>query len=357
MADWKVSAEEIELFPHPNADKLLIAKVGMYALVVGKDNGYKDGDIVIFAPKRSVLPDDLKGNYTNSETGQSYLVGHNHSRVSSVRLRGELSEGVTVPIPYVLEKLGIGSIPELTIGEDLSEHLGITLYESPVLGFGGCQRGAIGLPIPFGQYSRHDVEGFRINAGEFLDDEPVIVTEKLHGSQIAIIMNLDGEIFISSKGVMGRGNHLPKEEGNLYWRAAHNSGVLDILRAEFSGHFVQAYGELIPAQGAAWSYGTDAAKPTLRIFRLEIDHRRVAYDDDRRVPLSKIWVPFLWSGPFSIEKMIALAKGTETVSGKSLHIREGGVIEPAHPRNARKGWPLYIKTINPKFKESDEEPS
>lgn len=55
MADWKVSVEEVEIFEHPNADKMEIARVGMYGLVVGKGQ-YITGDKVIFVPKRSIIP-------------------------------------------------------------------------------------------------------------------------------------------------------------------------------------------------------------------------------------------------------------------------------------------------------------
>ena len=58
MADFKVSAERIELFDHPNAERLQVAKVGMFSLVVGKGQ-YQDGDVVVFAPKRAILPEEI----------------------------------------------------------------------------------------------------------------------------------------------------------------------------------------------------------------------------------------------------------------------------------------------------------
>ena len=36
MSNWKVSKEKIEIFTHPNADALLIGKVGSYQVVVQK---------------------------------------------------------------------------------------------------------------------------------------------------------------------------------------------------------------------------------------------------------------------------------------------------------------------------------
>ena len=59
MSQWKVSKEKIELFTHPNADALLIGKVGSYQVVVQKGL-YNDGDEVVFAPEKSVLTGDIK---------------------------------------------------------------------------------------------------------------------------------------------------------------------------------------------------------------------------------------------------------------------------------------------------------
>ncbi|MEZ4410275.1 MAG: hypothetical protein R3A52_27920 [Polyangiales bacterium] len=103
-----------------------IGKVGMYQVVVARSNGYRDGDLIVFAPVRAILPEDLRGEYTNADTGKSYLVGADHDRVGQVKLRGVLSEGVTLPPEYVTAKLGVRSLDELTPGEDLAPRLGIT---------------------------------------------------------------------------------------------------------------------------------------------------------------------------------------------------------------------------------------
>ncbi len=90
MAIWKVSVERIALFDHPNADRMQLGKVGMHQLVVARSNGYRDGDLVVFAPARAVLPPDLRGHYTNSDTGRSSLLGKDHDRVGQVTPPGAL---------------------------------------------------------------------------------------------------------------------------------------------------------------------------------------------------------------------------------------------------------------------------
>jgi hypothetical protein len=48
---------KIEVFVHPNADALMLGKVGSYQVVI--KGLYQTGD-VIFAPEKSVLTGDIK---------------------------------------------------------------------------------------------------------------------------------------------------------------------------------------------------------------------------------------------------------------------------------------------------------
>src|SRR5689334_18187949 len=119
MADWKVSREAIELFPHPDAEKLELGKVGQYQVVVGKGM-YKNGDSVIFAPDKSLLPDEI----ADKDDIRKYLSGSNKDRVKAIKLRGELSTGLILP-----DEERFKDIP---IGQDISEQLKIRKYEPPI---------------------------------------------------------------------------------------------------------------------------------------------------------------------------------------------------------------------------------
>lgn len=177
MADWKVSVEEVEIFEHPNADKMEIARVGMYGLVVGKGQ-YITGDKVIFVPKRSIIPPHFRDLFENAETGQTYLKG-GHT-VKSVRLRGELSEGVTIPFKRVRHILGVNSINDIPLEEDISEKLGIeefTMYVPP-------QFVGKWSTTTAETFSRHDCENIRLYVKEFEEGENIVVTEKIHGCKI-----------------------------------------------------------------------------------------------------------------------------------------------------------------------------
>lgn len=380
MADWRVSAERIEVFPHPDekVERLEVARVGLFPLVVNKANGYKDGDIVVFAPKRTILPEDLRGNFVNATSGESYL--KSGTTVKSCRMKGVLSEGVTIPLEYVEAKLRandeskefpdlVGKTLEDILEQDISEFLGMKEHVPEIVGkvvFGG-NLNKIMAPL----YSRHDCEGIHIFAGEFvghtytgeddgiLEDGSLYVTvaEKIHGSQINVICHNDGFVELSSKGMIGKGATLVRAENNVYWTAWDNSGLSEIVAQNFYGKQVQLIGEVVPVQKG---FGYGYTKPDIILFRVEIDGRRYSTWEvmnlDELEPLRKHWTPVLYEGPFDLEKIKAVCKGMETVSGKSLHIKEGGVVESKYARNSRKGhFPLYIKCINPKYKGEEDD--
>jgi RNA ligase (TIGR02306 family) len=353
MATWKVSAERIRLFPHPKADRLQLAKAGMFQLVVNTANGLSDGDMVIFAPKRSVLPPDLRGDYVNAQTGLSYLVGDDHDRVSSIRLRGELSEGATIRPEYVLQKLGIASLADLPLGTDLSERLGIQHYEYPI------------PPelVPYVTQQRadcptrtHDVELLGIYRDELAPGELVYGTEKVHGRQVNVLIERDGTRHITTKGLGEKGLELYPGVDCLYTAATHNSNLLNILADTWPGHTVQAFAEVVPSQ-KGFAYGQTT--PTLQVFRVLVDGSEQTILDvaSRSEVLQRLWVPVLYLGPYDEATLRPFATGKETVSGETRHIREGVVITPALPRPSHEGWNLALKIINPDFKGGDDDPA
>lgn len=361
MADWKVSVEEIEVFPHPNADRLEVARVGMFPLVVGKSNGYQTGQLVCLAPKRTVMPEDLRDEYRNTDTGESYL--KHGTTVKSATLRGVLSEGATVSLDYVQAKLDnnniTGEFPDLVgksikdiVSLDISGLLGMTEQTPDVkIVFGGDL-----TPVRATSYRKHDVESLHIFAKEFSPEEQVVVTEKLHGSQVNVIVHEDGYVELSSKGMIGHGAMLARSDTNVYWCAVVNSGILNTIGELFPGKFVQVMGEVIPIQ-KGFNYGQ--TEPTVRLFRAEVNGVRIPtseiVDQDIYKPLRSHWVPVLYRGVFDIKAIDQVCKGLETVSGKGLHIKEGGVLEPKEARNATLGWPLLVKVINPKYKGEDDD--
>ena len=342
MAIWKVSRERIELFPHPTADKLEIAKLGPNQAVVRKGQ-FKSGDVCIFIPAKSVLP---AGRMLDSV--KNYMKGKELNRVGIVYLRGQISSGL------IADTTLLPDVSDAPIGSDISTRLGITRY-IPVIP--ECLLGKC-VPMPYVPYIEHDVMELGIYSTSFIPNEEVVVTEKIHGSQGNWFLHKEEgapnwKQTISSKGNLDDSRCILFDEDNHFWKAAHNTQIFDILAAAFpKATCIQAIGEMFPCQKGGWTYG--ATKPTLKLFKLIVDEQ-VLNLDDLPIQIKAIWVPILYRGPFNLENINAVRFGNEQVSGKELHIREGGVLMPLFERRASDGVQLLVKLINPNYNETGDE--
>jgi len=360
MSNFKVSKERISLFIHPNADKLNLGRIGSYQVVVQKGL-YQDGDLVVFAPEKSVLTGQLKSEY------ETYLVGPNKDRVKAIRLRDQISSGIIIP------KQLIPNFDSLPIGEDISELLGITKYEPPIpTQLAGKVKS---FDMPF--IGSHDCEHANVYVNELVDGERVIITEKIHGSQFIIAHNVDtNETIVSSKGLLKSGLTIEESDDNSYWIASKNDDIVSKIRKNFTSGVVQIFGEVIPIQ-SGYSYGQ--TKPTSRSFDIRHNGESIPYDIVSE-DFKNLWVPVIFDGTLNLDKkevviysdpergihktridyllpksIVDLCKGNELVSGSQSHIREGVVLRPYIDRNATDGTKLRLKIINPAYKESGEE--
>lgn len=341
MADWRVSKEIVEVKPHLNADNLEILKVGEYQIVSGKDN-YKTGDEVIIIPEKSIIPKDspIYDEY------EKYLTGPDKDRVKGIRLRGEISEAITWPLNDIqyLPNAVVRSIIDADIGEDLSGLLGITKYEAPI------PYNMTGKLEPFDGYARnHDVYQYASYADEI--EGVVLITEKIHGSQINYFLDSDGTESVSSKGILKGGRKIVEDEKNVYWQAARNSNLREVASRFFTRATkrVQLIGEVIPVQ-KGFTYGQDTK--VVRLFDVVVDGTSVHCEDVPDIAFN-LWVPVLWLGDVSEVDLSKLSKGKEQVSGNELHIKEGIVVKSIDKEKSEDGKRLITKVINPKYKDED----
>ncbi len=356
MADWKVSKEIVEVKEHPNADKLDVLKVGEYQIVAKKGH-YKSGDTVIIIPEKSIIP---KNSPLYDEYGK-YLTGPNQDRVKGIRLRGEYSEAITWPVddiddivmvdnpsnvPGVLQST-IEIAKDAGIGEDISRFLGITKYEAPI------PVNMTGQVRQFDGYARnHDVYHYASYKDELQGN--VIITEKIHGSQLNYFLDADGSEKVSSKGLLKKGLKIQEDENNVYWQAVRNCnmyGIAHDLLEIFDAERIQIIGEVIPVQ-KGFSYG--ATKPEVLVFDVIADGHSVAYSQLPQAILN-LWVPIMYIGEVGNLDLDKMCKGNEQVSGKDLHIKEGIVVKDINDRKAHDGKRLILKVINPAYSNTGEE--
>ncbi|MFI7342564.1 RNA ligase (ATP) [Streptomyces sp. NPDC050085] len=345
MSTLRVTAETLTVHPHPNADALELAQVGLYRAVVAK-GAYRSGDTAVYIPEQSVLPAALIEEL--GLTGR--LAGGNADRVKAVRLRGELSQGI-VCRPAALD--GVDLAAAAADGTDFAPLLGITKWVPPIPPtMSGEVESAPDL-LPW-----VDIENVRRYPDVFAPGEPVVVTEKLHGSACLLTyVAADGRVHVSSKGFGSKSLALKEDPRNLYWRAIRGHGVAEAaarLAERLGARRVGIFGEVYGAGVQDLTYGADGRRDTLGYAAFDVSAEidgEVRWLDpaevlDGELPL----VPRLFTGPYDIDRVLELASGRETVSGGQLHLREGVVVRAAAERYSPvTGGRALVKAVSPAY--------
>ena len=331
MSTLRVTAEPLTVHPHPDADALELAQVGLYRAVVAK-GAYRTGEYAVYIPEQAVLPAGLIEEL--GLTGR--LAGKAKDRVRAVRLRGEISQGIVCRPAAVVPGTDLAAAH--AEGTDFAEVLGITKWVPPIPPTMSGQVESAPELLPW-----VDIENIRRYPGIFEPGEPVVVTEKIHGSCCLFTYTAaDGAVRVSSKGIGAQGLALVEDERNLYWRAVRGldlRGAAARLAERLGATRVGIFGEVFGAGVQDLGYGANGRGTALgyAVFDVSYDDGtgQVRWLDPAAVLEGELpLVPRLFEGPFDIEQVLALAEGTETVSGQGLHIREGVVIRPGTERHS-----------------------
>jgi RNA ligase (TIGR02306 family) len=326
MSTFAVLVRRIEIFPHPNADLIELAKVDDYRCVVKKGE-FKTGDLVAYIPEASLVPAPLLAEL--GLTGR--LAGPEKNRVKAVKLRGEVSQGLVYPAK-----------PHWKEGDDVTEELGIVKWIPPI----PVHLAGELAPAPEGWHGYTDIENIKRYPDVLKPGEEVIATEKVHGT-CTLLGLLGGARAISSKGYGAGGKVIKDDEKNLYWRMARKFNLFE--KIEGLGN-VMLFGETFGAGVQDLGYGMQKGEPSYFAFDMSIAGRYLDYDDfvkictERDIPMAHV----LYRGPFGPE-CLALTKGKETISGKEVHMREGIVIRPIKERYEHDIGRVILKSVNEEY--------
>lgn len=293
---YKVSVEEVKVYPHPNpkTDKLELVKIGDQQYVVAKGL-YVTGDLAVAIPKNSIVDHPV---YIR-EWGE-YLQGPDKNKVGFKIMMGQESQGIIVKEDLVKEITG-KNITEFEVGVDISNLLHVKQYLTPipkeledtVEAYTGTLKKEI----------KHDCKYPAVYLDKFAEGELVTITSKLHGSQVNII--LDPSESISSKGLWQQGLVFKAGVDNIYTKAYNNFANDEAVATEFinvinnyvnkeSGSQLHIVGEVVPIFNG-FSYGH--TEPTLYIFAVYVDGVSVDLQHFRHIPGINI-VPELYRGAF-----------------------------------------------------------
>jgi RNA ligase (TIGR02306 family) len=166
-----------EIKNHPNADKMDIAIVKGWQLCVAK-RGYSSGDVGVYFPIDSLVPKDVAESLDFDKYLTFYKDRPDMGKVKAVKLRGEPSYGVFIPIEKMKEYLQDEDLSNsLKVGDNLAEDLGIEKWEPPLTL--NSQEAETPHPL-FEKYT--DIENYRNFPNVLTEDDEVVVTEKIHGN-------------------------------------------------------------------------------------------------------------------------------------------------------------------------------
>ena len=330
MADFESRIFALTIEPHPNADRIELAAVGGYRCVVGK-GAFADGDLAAYIPEGAVCPEWLI-----SELGlEGRLAGAKKNRVKAVRLRGVLSQGLVYPATG--DRLRDRT---LAVGDDVTALLELIKYEPPVPAtMGGMLKNA------FGKTLKYDIENVKKHPDVLQPGEPVVITEKLHGTWCCLgrrPADDDDPWIVTSKGMSSQGLafKLGDDENlrNLYVRAwrRERDAVQAVVDAAVARSLAEAdepvyiLGELYGRGVQDLRYGLNA--PALAVFDIHVgapgrgrwlNPDELAAVADNRMPR----VPVLFEGPYSSEALEDATNGPTSVPSGG-HLREGCVVRP-----------------------------
>ncbi len=229
-----------EIHPHPNADKLELAKVLGYTCIIEKGR-YRAGAAVVLIQPDTVLPDKPWAEMFKKRS----------NRTKAIKLRGCWSFGIVMSPYDIIDAFffadQFGDFKD-NIGKEVSDLIGVTKYEAPQ----PQQLDAKGH-LPFG-LGKTDEERYQ-NILDLPFGEKVDVTLKIDGQSATYYCRKDRETGEWHTGICSRSLELKPECSNNYTNIDRKYGILNnlqdyckfhdvslALRGEIYGNGIQGHG-------------------------------------------------------------------------------------------------------------------
>jgi RNA ligase (TIGR02306 family) len=186
---------------------------------VVKRGEFNVGDLAVYVEIDAWVPTEIAPFLSKGHEPREYN-GVKGERLKTVRLRGQLSQGLLLSRYLILDKIG-----EIFEGMDVSEILGIQKWEPPVSPqLAGQTKGTFPSFIPKTDQER--VQNLvPIISVAFNRSDTFEITEKLEGSSMTVFMH-QGEF-----GVCSRNQELKQTEDNTFWKVALENDIENRIRS------------------------------------------------------------------------------------------------------------------------------
>ena len=198
----------------PDSDFLEIAHIMGWQCVVKKGE-FKEGDLGVYYEVDSFLPLDDRYEFLRSSSYRENKDNGIGFRIRTVKLRGQLSQGLILPLEKFPELEGCSE------GMDVTEKLNVKKWYIPETSNPG---GIIIGERPYGIPASDEIR--LQSALELLDElkgKPYYITTKMDGTS-GIVYYIDGKI-----GCCSRNKEIKDEEAALYWMPVYKYGLKEKL--------------------------------------------------------------------------------------------------------------------------------
>lgn len=222
------------IVPIVGADAIECAMIGGWSVVV-KCGEFNVGDLAVYCEIDSWIPHDIAPFLSKGAEPREYN-GVKGERLRTVKLRGQISQGLLLPInETILKEWEVAHLvwsseegnfaPKFVGGEDLTEILGIQKWEAPIPAqLAGQTKGIFPSFIPKTDQERVQnlvpVISSAFNRGDTFE-----ITEKMEGSSMTVYMH-QGEF-----GVCSRNQELKQTEDNTFWKVALENDIENRMRS------------------------------------------------------------------------------------------------------------------------------
>lgn len=318
-----------------DADNIELAKIDGWQVVIAKKDNFKIGDLCIYCEIDSVLPDIPAFEFLRSKK----------FRIKTVKLKGELSQGIVFPISLLSEFSYFGLIEE---GTDITDSLGIIKYEAPIITeLSGIAKGDFPVLIPKTDEERCQnilgmLDKYKNQEIEF------VATEKLDGTSVTYAI-INNEFNVCSRNL-----NLEKDEKNTIWKFAIENDIENKLRKYIGEDSISIaiQGELIGEGIQKNNYNIKGHK--VYFFNVfDIDKQKyLDFDESKNLldylglSMVPVFLSKFYLQDITIEDLIKLADGNSQLNVNSK--REGIVFKSKYSINYPYGK-VSFKVISNKY--------
>jgi RNA ligase (TIGR02306 family) len=333
-----------DLTPIPGADFIEVATVDGWKVVVKKGE-YQVGDLTIYAEIDSWIPHSIAPFLTKEGHVPKVYNGVEGQRLKTVKLKGQISQGLLLPIDVIPKKDKI----TLGIGDDVSELFGVQKWEPPFEKLQGNAKGNFPTFIPKTEQER--VQNIP-NVIEYIKQDTWEITEKIHGQSITVFYK-DGQVGVCSRNLELKETikkRIPKKLNNFQklidivlskfkdtnkyeyskdslWEAAERCFLIEALK--FRKFNIAIQGELFGTGIQSQTYGK--SKPVIAVYDIWDIDRQEYYNNEARIKFCRqvglFHIPVLNIATDKVEKLDDLLKLSEGKSQIDNSEREGIVFK------------------------------